>query len=87
MEKITFDGYDPVSETTIKKINVWCDYKDRGKGTVATVKHGSKGELLERKGNGCKMKVRKGLRSVEGWLAFYFIKELKAPYLEEFSGD
>ena len=29
MEKITFDGYDPVSETTIKKINVWCDYKIR----------------------------------------------------------
>jgi len=81
---ITFDGYDRESGATIENINLWYDYEDRGKkdpktkkAIVATVAHGSKGELVERDGKGCKVRVRKGRRLVEGWLTFYFIQELK----------
>jgi len=34
-------------------------------------------ERFGQDGKGCKVRVRKGRRLVEGWLTFYFIQELK----------
>ena len=89
MQRITFDGYDG-SELMVRDINLWCDYFDRtktskrtGKQIVATVKHGSKGVLLERLGNGCKVRVKDGGRLVEGWVSYYFVKELKQEWQAE----
>jgi hypothetical protein len=93
MERITFDGYDPFTGDTIKEINVCHDYRDRTKpkpGTkkslVATVKHGSSGILLERDGAGCKVRVKKGRRFVDGWVTYWFIKELKQEFVAEIEG-
>jgi len=93
MEGITFDGYDPYTGDTIRKINLWYDYQDRakpsprtGKSIVATVKHNSPGVLLERDGDGCNVRARKGRRFVDGWVKFWFIRELKQDFVAEIEG-
>lgn len=93
MDGITFDGYDPFTGDTIKRINLWYDYLDRTKtkpGTkkslMATVKHSSSGILLEREGTGCKVRVKKGRRFVDGWVTYWFIKELKQEFVAEIEG-
>ncbi len=58
-------------------INIWKDYGDRNKGIVTTVKHGSKGTLLERKGARCKVRVGEAI----GFVTYYFILEEKGAWL------
>ena len=83
MQQITFDGVDG-SELEVRNIHLWYDYANRTKPSprtkspiVATVRHGERGVLLERNGNGCKVRVRRGKRLVDGWVTYWFIKELK----------
>jgi len=79
-KSITFDGM--VEDRTIgcPVINIGYNFNDRtlapedGHPVVATVKHGERGLLLKRKGDGCKVKTRSG---VEGWVKYWWIKELK----------
>lgn len=76
-------------------INVWFDPLNRERGPRQRgkakrlrgrrspirdkVKHGETGTLLEVKGNYCKVRTA---RNKVGWVTFYFIKELKAEWLE-----
>jgi len=90
MQQITLDGYDG-DNLACRKINVWYDHDDRTKkhpkkkkAIVATVKHRSTGTLLERNGDACKVRVLAGQRKfIEGWVTFFFIKELKADWMVE----
>ena len=70
---ITFDGTD-VDEKgewlATPYINVWDNPRNE---IVTVVEHGSLGELLEHKGNRCKVKVGDDI----GYVTFWFIKELK----------
>ena len=80
-QAITFDGTDmwqgkPYVVTDI--INIWKEYNPRIE-IVDRAVHGGTGELLERKGNRCK--VRHG--DNVGFVTFWFIKELKQDWLEE----
>ena len=83
MQQITFDGVDG-SELEVRNIHLWYDYANRTKPSprtknpiVATVRHGSNGVLLERLANGCKVRVKQGRQLLDGWVSFWFVKELK----------
>ncbi len=79
---ITFDGtdvYQGAEWLAVPLITVWKRFNPRDE-VVAMVPHGSTGELLEHRGNRCKVKVEGG---VVGYLSFWFIKELKQDWLEE----
>ena len=78
-QHITFDGYDGI-DLVCKRINLWRDYDNRGKGARCSVRHGYPGELLERKGDACKVRVVWEGRSQEGWVTYWFIKELKVEW-------
>ena len=83
MREITFDGQEG-PHLSCPLINIWKDYANRGKGGIAaTVEHGSKGVLLERKGARCKVQVG----DIVGYVTFYFIKEEKGAWLaRQFEG-
>ena len=70
----TLDGYDKEAGVIVLKINLWKNYKDRFKGIVATVNHGEKVKVIKREGDGVLIKTAQGK---EGWITYYFIKELK----------
>ena len=75
--EITFDGREG-PHLSCPLINIWRDYANRGKGgVVATVEHGSRGLLLERKGARCKVQVGDAV----GYVTFYFILEEKGAWL------
>jgi len=81
--QVTFDGYR-AGRLDCSRINLWHSYQDRfarspetGKPVVATVPHGTKGELIERDGDGCLVEVGVNGQVVRGWATFYFFKELK----------
>ena len=76
MKEITFDGREG-PHITCSLINIWKDYGDRNKGIVTTVKHGSKGTLLEREGARCKVQVGEAI----GFVTYYFILEEKGAWL------
>ena len=76
-QSVTFDGYDGL-DLAVKRINIWRDYYNRAKGTVCQVRHGHKGILLGREGDACKVRVDWMGATYEGWVTFYFLKELKA---------
>lgn len=78
-ERITFDGYDG-ADLVVKRIALWRDYEDRGKGSLCAVRHGHTGVLLERKGDGCRVRVAWMGRSYEGWVTYWFLKELKSEW-------
>jgi hypothetical protein len=73
---VTFDGYDG-DELICKRINVWRDYDARHKGPICTVRHGHTGVLIDRKGDGCKVRTEWMGKTYEGWVTFWFLKELK----------
>ena len=77
-QEVTFDGMDG-GLAACPHINIWKSYGDRGAGVVTTVEHGSKGILLERKGNRCKVQIGEHV----GYLTYWFILELKAKYQEK----
>ena len=82
---ITFDGMDVDQNgewLAVPFIHVWKQYNPRDE-IVATVSHGTEGELLEHKGNRCKVKVEDAV----GFVTFWFIKELKDKWLEERRGQ
>ena len=85
MTAITFDGMD-VDKTgpwiAVEVIQIREQYNPRTK-VVGAVLHGSTGELLERKGNRCKVQVG----DVEGYVTFWFIRELKQDWLKERAGQ
>lgn len=81
MKSVTFDGYEG-GFLACPYINIWKDYGDRTKGVVKTVPHGSKGTLLEREGNRCKVQVGDAI----GFVTFYFLLEEKQGFqAEEFA--
>lgn len=70
---MTFCGKDMRGDVAVPFINIWTDYGDRTKPIVATVRHGTGGVLLERKGNRCKVEVDGAV----GFLSWYFVEEFK----------
>ncbi len=76
---VTFDGYDG-ADLEVKRINVWRDYDNRAKGVLCSVRHGHPAVLLERKGDGCRVRVNWMGRSYEGWVTYWFLKELKTEW-------
>jgi hypothetical protein len=78
-EIITFDGYDGV-DLVVKRINIWRDYNDRTKGVLCSVRHGHQGVLLGTRGDACKVRTTWMGVEHEGWVTFWFIKELKAQW-------
>lgn len=79
---ITFDGTDYNEQgqlyTVTPLINIWRDWGNRTAGIVAVVPHGAHGKLLERRGQRCKVEVSGKV----GFVTFWFVKELKAGWLE-----
>ena len=78
---ITFDGIDVDKDgewLATPFINIWKRYNPRDE-IVATVEHGSTGQLLETKGTVCKVQVG----DVVGYVTYWFIKELKEKFLEK----
>ena len=78
---ITFDGTDMwrgKPYVAAPFINIWGAYNPRDE-IVASAAHGDIGELLERKGNRCKVRYGEAV----GYLTFWFIKELKQDWLAE----
>jgi len=80
-QHITLDGYDPGAEITVKRINVWRDYDNRALGARCSVRHGHKAVLLERKGDGCRVRVAWMGQTYEGWVTYWFIRELKTEWM------
>ena len=78
-QRITFDGYDG-ADLEVKRINVWRDYDNRGKGAFCAVRHGHPGILLERKGDACCVRTEWMGRTYEGWVTYWFLKELKTAW-------
>jgi len=87
---ITFDGYDG-PDLVCPRINVW----KKGPGgkrveCAGHVWHGQKAKLLTRHGTECKVRIGEveGLVEIpegtpsdfEGWVTFWFIKELKSKW-------
>ena len=88
-QRVTFDGYDlgMSTEVVVKRINVWRDYDNRALGAICSVRHGHPAELLERKGDACRVRVTWMGRTYEGWATYYFFKELKGEWqLERIKG-
>ena len=72
-ERIKFNGIDPeLNELVCPAIRIWRDWSNRRKGFVGHAYHGEVGELLERKGRRCRVKVR----YLEGFVTDWFVKEL-----------
>jgi len=79
--QITFDGTDVDKDgewIATPFINVWKRYNPRDE-IVATVAHGSSGELLKVDGAVCKVKAGDAV----GYVTYWFIKELKDKFLEK----
>lgn len=80
---ITFDGLD-VNEQgqtylVTPYINVWRDWGNRAAGVVTIVTHGTRGKLLERRGQRCRVEVA----GMMGFVTFWFIQELKGDWLAQ----
>jgi hypothetical protein len=78
-EHVTLDGYDG-ADLVVKRINLWRDYANRGKGVVCSVRHGHPAQLLERQGDACRIRVEWEGRAQEGWVTYWFLKELKSEW-------
>ncbi len=76
---VTFDGYDG-ADLAVNRINIWRDYENRGRGAFCAVRHGHPGTLLERKGDACLVRVNWMGRNYEGWVTYWFLKELKSEW-------
>lgn len=76
---VTLDGYDGAN-LVVKRINVWRVYEGRTQGIACSVRHGHPAQLLERAGDGCKIRVRWQGAWHTGWVTYWFLKELKAEY-------
>ena len=82
-EEITFDGYDPDTDTIIDPIRVWKNYQNRRKGVALEVRHGDKARFIKRSGQAVKVRVTldDGKR-IYGWLTYWFIKGFKDNYVK-----
>jgi len=78
-QSVTFDGYDG-DDLVVRRINVWRDYDDRTKGFTCSVRHGHPAVLLERKGDACRIRTEWMGRFYEGWVTYWFLKELKTAW-------
>lgn len=71
---VTINGHDAVSGELIDPVNVWKSYTDRSGGIVARLHDGDKVTMLQRVGQGVKIRTGDG---TEGWVTYFFIKELE----------
>ena len=78
-KQITFDGYDG-PDLVCPFINIWKDLDDRGEGIAAVVSHDDIGDLRWQQGEKCKVVTKDG---TEGYVTFFFIRELKAEWQEQ----
>jgi hypothetical protein len=67
---LTMDGYDPDTNTTIQKINIWNNYETRT--FAGQVQNGEKVFFIRRQGDGVFIETKSG---VKGWVTYFFIKE------------
>lgn len=79
---MTIDGYDPASDSIVDPINVWQDYENRDAGIATQVHHGDKVKFIQRKGDGILIETLDG---TQGWVTYWFVKELKEDYLATFT--
>ncbi len=68
----TINGYDSATGSIIDPINVFNDYENRNLGISGKAKHGEKVTILEKSGNGVRIKTGSG---VTGWISSWFVKE------------
>lgn len=66
------DGYDPATKSIINPINIFKSYENRNLGISGKAAHGEKITILERSGNGVKIKT---FYEVTGWVSSWFVKE------------
>jgi len=71
---VHLDGLDAAAGITIREINLWRDYTDRGAGIAGTGRHGELVELIRRDGDGVLVELMDGTR---GWVTYTFIREYK----------
>ena len=69
----TITGYDSATGSIIDPINVFKDYEDRNLGISGKARHGEKVTILEKSGNGVRIKTGS---DVTGWVSSWFVKEL-----------
>ena len=82
--EVTFDGRIEDGSLAVPIINVWYDKDDSakappdGKPVVGKVRHGTTGELVERRGRRCRIRAT-GVsgEEIEGWLTYFWIREFK----------
>ncbi len=68
----TINGYDSATGSIIDPINVFKDYENRDLGISGKAKHGEKVTILEKSGNGVRIKTSS---DVTGWVSSWFVKE------------
>lgn len=68
----TINGYDSATGSIIDPINVFKDYENRDLGISGKAKHGEKVTILEKSGNGVRIKTGS---DITGWVSSLFVKE------------
>jgi len=68
----TINGYDSATGSIIDPINVFKNYENRNLGISGKAKHGEKVTILEKSGNGVRIKTGS---DVTGWVSSWFVKE------------
>ena len=68
----SINGYDPATNSIIDPINLFISYENRGLGISGRTNHGEKLVILDRSGNGIKVKTSAGTM---GWISSWFVKE------------
>ena len=68
----TINGYDSATGSIIDPINVFKDHENRNLGISGKVRHGEKITILEKSGNGVRIKTSS---DVTGWVSSWFVKE------------
>lgn len=68
----TISGYDSATGSIIDPINIFKDYENRDAGISGKARDGESVTILEKSGNGVKIKTSSG---VTGWVSSWFVKE------------
>lgn len=66
------NGFDSSTGSIIDPINIFKDYDNRNAGINGKASHGESVTILEKSGNGVKIKTSSG---VTGWVSSWFVKE------------